>query len=68
MGRGKFGTVYHVVGRKSGISYASKHVKYRWKWKYAVLLQTSVSASTGASACVRSTNTDINLLLSGFQL
>ena len=29
MGRGKFGTVYHVVGRKDGISYASKHVKYR---------------------------------------
>ena len=33
MGRGKFGTVYHVVGRKSGISYASKHVKYRCKCK-----------------------------------
>ena len=30
MGRGKFGTVYHVVGRKDGISYASKHVKYRY--------------------------------------
>ena len=29
MGRGKFGTVYHVVGRKDGVSYASKHVKYR---------------------------------------
>ena len=40
MGRGKFGTVYHVVGRKDGISYASKHVKYR----YAHCMPTSCPA------------------------
>ena len=29
IGRGKFGTVYHVVGKEDGASYASKHVKIR---------------------------------------
>ena len=46
MGRGKFGTVYHVVGRKDGISYASKHVKYRWVHKGRVSM-----SSTGKLQC-----------------